>query len=250
MEQVRRKMEEARRRRNTLAGDRRTDTEFQVQGRAALPVDMSDHRRFQAGRQAKLFLGGVAAGGAVMAISWWLLVTAMPGGSARMPAGNALRLQQDYTTYDTRWSTEAIARLNERIGSLHDSVTSLEVTLMRIRILADAIGKAGGRHVAVSRQAESATAEAESIFANLEPTAAGTVAAPHRTASGFHPTHTVNARLNLRPAAALDNEPVRVLDAGTRVEYIRARDDWYYVNTGSGEKGWCAASYLSALNSH
>jgi hypothetical protein len=63
----------------------------------------------------------------------------------------------------------------------------------------------------------------------------------------FVPTHTVRAKLNLRPSASLDTTPIAVLKVGSEVEYIREANGWYYVNTQSHGKGWCSSEYLSSL---
>jgi hypothetical protein len=63
----------------------------------------------------------------------------------------------------------------------------------------------------------------------------------------FAPTHTVKTRLNLRPSTSLDEAPIALLDAGTKVRYIDEEDGWYYVDTALHGQGWCASEYLSPL---
>ena len=89
--------------------------------------------------------------------------------------------------------------------------------------------------------------ETETVFDTMEPTASGIVQTTHETEEEFTPTHTVKARLNLRPSASLSTTPITVLKVGAQVEYISETDDWYYVNTKSSGKGWCSSNYLSSL---
>ena len=71
-----------------------------------------------------------------------------------------------------------------------------------------------------------------------------------KAVKAFIPTHTVRAKLNLRPSASLDTTPIAVLKVGSEVEYIREADGWYYVNTQLHGKGWCSSEYLSSLSPH
>ncbi|NOR39927.1 MAG: SH3 domain-containing protein [Gammaproteobacteria bacterium] len=94
---------------------------------------------------------------------------------------------------------------------------------------------------------EPAFNETETAFDTMEPTASGIVQAINETDREFTPTHTVKARLNLRPSASLSTMPITVLKVGAQVEYISEIDDWYYVNTEFNGKGWCSSNYLSSL---
>lgn len=91
------------------------------------------------------------------------------------------------------------------------------------------------------------TNETETAFDTMEPTASGTARTTHETGGEFTPTHTVMARLNLRPSASLNTTPITVLKVGAQVEYISETDGWYHVNTKSSGKGWCSSNYLSPL---
>jgi hypothetical protein len=95
---------------------------------------------------------------------------------------------------------------------------------------------------------KSAYNKTETAFDTMEPTASGIVQAINETEREFTPTHTVKARLNLRPSASLNTTPITVLKVGAQVEYISEIDDWYYVHTESSGKGWCSSNYLSSLN--
>jgi uncharacterized protein YgiM (DUF1202 family) len=68
------------------------------------------------------------------------------------------------------------------------------------------------------------------------------------TGEAFFPSHTVKAKVNLRPSASLHTTPIAVLNVGTEVEYISKSDGWYYVNTLTHGKGWCSSEYLSPLS--
>jgi hypothetical protein len=41
---------------------------------------------------------------------------------------------------------------------------------------------------------------------------------------------------------------IAVMEAGSKVHYMRESDGWYYVNAPSYGKGWCSSEYLSPLN--
>jgi len=85
--------------------------------------------------------------------------------------------------------------------------------------------------------------------ATTEPNASRSAHVTSEAVNAFVPTHTVRARLNLRPSASLNTTPIAVLKIGSEVEYIKEADGWYYVNTRSHGKGWCSSEYLSSLSS-
>jgi uncharacterized protein YgiM (DUF1202 family) len=68
-----------------------------------------------------------------------------------------------------------------------------------------------------------------------------------KTEVAFKPTHTVNAKLNLRPSPSLSSTPITVLNVGANVKYINKRDDWYFVYSESHGEGWCSSKYLSPI---
>ena len=86
--------------------------------------------------------------------------------------------------------------------------------------------------------------------AATEPNASRSAHMTSEAVKALVPTHTVTAKLNLRPSASLDTTPIAVLKVGSEVEYIREADGWYYVNTQFHGKGWCSSEYLSSLSPH
>ena len=93
-------------------------------------------------------------------------------------------------------------------------------------------------------------AEPDEPQAATEPNASRSAQMTSEAVKAFIPTHTVRAKLNLRPSASLDTTPIAVLKVGSEVEYIREADGWYYVNTQLHGKGWCSSEYLSSLSPH
>ena len=90
-------------------------------------------------------------------------------------------------------------------------------------------------------------AEPDEPQAANEPNASRSAHMTSEAVKAFVPTHTVRARLNLRPSASLNTTPITVLKVGSEVEYIKEADGWYYVNTQLHGKGWCLSEYLSSL---
>jgi uncharacterized protein YgiM (DUF1202 family) len=76
-------------------------------------------------------------------------------------------------------------------------------------------------------------------------TSLGVITAASKMDKKFTPTHTVKARLNLRRSASSESTAIAVMEAGSRVEYIRKSNGWYYVKTASYGEGWCSSEYLS-----
>jgi len=91
-------------------------------------------------------------------------------------------------------------------------------------------------------------AEPDEPQAATEPNASRSAHMTSEAVKTFVPTHTVRARLNLRPSASLNTTPITVLKVGSEVEYIKEADGWYYVNTQLHGKGWCSSEYLSSLS--
>jgi hypothetical protein len=237
VEQIKEKMAQARQQRERLQNNPRAATEFSAYVHDSASGQAFVRRPSTTGRTASFFLVGVVAGAATMVTFWWLHAAGTIADSGRIQAGG----------YSTEQSLSDMARLNERIGSLIDSVTSLEGRLVRIHNLTDSIADTASRESTADLQVSAAAVEAAAIIEDLEPTAAGNAAAPTQTTQEFRPTHRINARLNLRPSASLKTVPVSVLETGTRVEYISEVDDWYFVSTESGQQGWCASGYLDSL---
>ena len=97
---------------------------------------------------------------------------------------------------------------------------------------------------------EKEATEPDEPQAATEPNASRSAHMTSEAVKAFVPTHTVRAKLNLRPSASLDTTPIAVLKVGSEVEYIREADGWYYVNTQFHGKGWCSSEYLSSLSPH
>jgi hypothetical protein len=92
-------------------------------------------------------------------------------------------------------------------------------------------------------------AEPDEPQAATEPNASRSAHMTSEAVKAFVPTHTVRAKLNLRPYASLKTTPIAVLKVGSEVEYIKEADGWYYVNAQLHGKGWCSSEYLSSLSS-
>ena len=92
-------------------------------------------------------------------------------------------------------------------------------------------------------------AEPDEPQAATEPNASRSAHMTSEAVKALVPTHTVRARLNLRPSASLNTTPITVLKVGSEVEYIKEADGWYYVNTQLHGEGWCSSEYLSSLSS-
>ena len=199
-----------------------------------------------------LLLGGVIAGVALATTVWWVKPVGVAGDTSTYALGTAESIHTRSTsvlqpdTSGIKKPIDDIAHLNERVESLNDTIINLEVKLMHVLVLADSIADIESKRVTAA-QHMSATNEAESVFDTMEPTASGIATATNESTKEFTPTHTVNAKLNLRPSASLNTTPIAVLKVGAQVEYISEIDGWYYVNAESIGKGWCASSYLSSL---
>jgi hypothetical protein len=174
-------------------------------------------------------LGGVAAGLTIAVIVWLAMSIVMTDHTSMSEADKSVTIH----TGIIKKSSNNIAELNERVESLTESVSTLEVRLTKIMALTDSIAIVGTSRAAASPQQIPESADTNSA---LE----GKV---------FIPTHTVKARVNLRPSASLHTTPIAVLNVGTEIEYISKSDGWYYVNTQSHGKGWCSSDYLSPLSS-
>lgn len=174
-------------------------------------------------------LGGVAAGLTIAVIAWLAMSIVMTDHIDISEADKAVTIH----TGIIKKSSNNIAELNERVESLTESVSTLETSLTKIKGLTDSIAIVETNHAAFPPQQIPESADAKSAF----------------DGKVFIPTHTVKARVNLRPSASLHTTPIAVLNVGTEVEYISKSDGWYYVSTQSHGKGWCSSDYLSPLSS-
>ena len=253
MEHIKEKMAQARQQRKRIQGNPHANTVFFTNGRDSAPNLKNFIQHISLRKNASLFFGGAATGGAVLAIAWWMNSAGMAGDASIISletakanqARNAVALQSD--TLGLTKPIDNIAHLDERVESLNNTITNLEVKLMRVLVLADSITDFDSKLATAAQYDNPVINEAESVFDTMEPTASGIVSTTHETIEKFTPTHTVNAKLNLRPSASLSTTPIAVLKVGAHVEHISEIDGWYYVNTESNGKGWCASSYLSSL---
>ena len=253
MEHVKEKMAQARQHRKMLQENPQAQTDFIQADRDSTSNLAKFNRYLSLGRNASLFIGGAAAGIVVVAIVWWVKSAGVAGDTSTIALETAEAIQArgaavlQSGTSGFKKPIDGIAHLNERVESLNNTIINLEVKLMHVLSLADSIADIESKRVTATQHYKSATNETESAFDTMEPTASGIVPTTHETTEAFIPTHTVNARLNLRPSVSLSTTPIAILKVGAQVEYRSEIDDWYYVNTKSSGKGWCASSYLSSL---
>jgi hypothetical protein len=174
---------------------------------------------------ASAILAGVAAGVCITALAWWL-------------KSDKLEIEP---------SSQKIDVLNERVELLGDNISELESRLKRLLAVTESIEEIEDRLASAQQQADSGADETVSAGASTEPPVAELAPMTVETVELFTPTHSVTARLNLRPSASLTATPIALLPSGTRVEKISEYGAWYYVNTETHGKGWCSSEYLSPL---
>jgi hypothetical protein len=228
MERVRQKMEEVIQKQKRL----------QEQSQATI-----ESRSAKDKSQYIIALGGVAAGLTIAVIVWLAMSIMMTDHINMSEADKAVTIH----TGVIKKSSDNIAELNERVESLTESVSTLEARLTNFMALTNSIAIVETNHAASSPQQIPEPAEANSAFDMNESSASRVVDNAPEAVKVFIPTHTVKARVNLRPSASLHTTPIAVLNVGTEVEYISKSDSWYYVNTRSHGKGWCSSEYLSPL---
>jgi len=175
-------------------------------------------------------LGGVAAGITIAVIVWLAMSIVMA----------------DHN--DMSEADKAATMLNERMESLTESVSTLEARLTHIMALTDSIAIVETNRTASPPQQIPESSDTNPTLETNESSASRTVQTATETGEAFIPSHTVKARVNLRPSASLHTTPIAVLNVGTEVEYISKSDGWYYVNTLAHGKGWCSSEYLSPLS--
>jgi|GEM_PF-1169707 len=230
MERVRQKMEEV------IQKQKRLQEQSQATTESRSAKDKS---------QYIIALGGVAAGLTIAVMVWLAMSIVMTDHINLSEADKAVTIH----TGIIKKSSNNIAELNERVESLTESVSTLEARLTKIMGLSDSIAIAETNRAASSLQQIPESADAKSAFDMNESSASRVVDNTTETGKAFIPTHTVKARVNLRPSASLHTTPIAVLNVGTEVEYISKSDGWYYVNTQSHGKGWCSSDFLSPLSS-
>jgi hypothetical protein len=229
MERVRQKMEEVIQKQKWLQEQSKAKTE------SSSAKDKS---------QYIIALGGVAAG-LTIAVIFMLTKSLLTNDQNIMFAAD--RDKAIHIAEITKPSDE-IAILNERVESLTESVSNLEARLTHVMSLTDSIAIVETNRTASSPQQTPESVDADTASDMNESNASRAVQTATETGEAFISTHTVKARVNLRPSASLHTTPIAVLNVGTEVEYISKSDGWYYVNTRSHGKGWCSSEYLSPLS--
>ena len=236
MERVRQKMNEAKKQRNRLQVSSQTTSksEKNTHKSSVLTDDPVKHYTLS---PITYLLIGCAAGIAISAIVWWVK-SAGTVDDARMillDSTDAIQVNK------INKSSEKVADLTERVEALTDAIIGLEVKLRDTLTLADNMADQGRKTV---------TVEAKPRLHATEPDATAAIADKANTVIAFKPTHTVNAKLNLRPSPSLSSTPITVLNAGTKVKYINKRDGWYFVHTEFHGEGWCSSKYLSPIRAN
>ena len=193
--------------------------------------------------QYSVALGGVAVGLMIAAVIWLTkpLATEDNIHSIRPEAAEVISPDEIRTT------NQNIARLNQRMELLADTISSMDAKFKRILVMADAMNEDNNTGASASQRSTTDPAAEAAEFDEDSSDTSSVDNSPHETEQAFIPTHTVNARINLRPSTSVNTKPVAVLNIGTEVEYISETDGWYYVNTRLHGKGWCSSDYLSAL---
>jgi hypothetical protein len=188
-------------------------------------------------------LGGVAVGLIIAVIAWLARSLLISDGVSIISPDPRVAIHASRITE----TTGQINLLNDRIESLTESIHGLESRLKRVMELTDSISDIGMKHTPTSQQPIPDTADIvpASDKKMIYPSRASDPT--NRAEQSFIPTHSVKAKLNLRPAMSLDTRPIAVLQAGTEVQYIHGDGNWFYVNTEKHGKGWCASEYLSPL---
>lgn len=230
MERVRQKMEEV------IQKQKKLQKQSQAKTESRSAKDKS---------QYIIALGGVAAGLTIAVMVWLAMSIVMTDHINMSEADKAVTVH----TGLIKKSSNNIAELNERVESLTESVSTLEARLTKIIALTDSIAVVKTNYAASSPQQIPESADANSAFDMNDSSASSVVDNAPEAVKVFIPTHTVKARVNLRPSASLHTAPIAVLNVGTEVEYISKSDGWYYVNTQSHGKGWCSSDFLSPLSS-
>jgi hypothetical protein len=251
MEQIKQKMEHARRQRKRLQENPQDTTEFSSVGRKPTLTIKKLRQHLTISHNTSLFLWGTAAVVTIAVMTLWAKSVWTPVDSSMIALETTenMQVRQAAGTQprspDFQTPSDNITHLNERVELLTDNITNLEAQLMRVLVLAESITALENNFVSAARQHNPVISGTKPVFDTMEPTASGVARAIPDMDEVFTPTHTVQAKLNLRPSASLNATPIAVLKVGSKVEYISESGDWYYVNTQSHGTGWCSSSYLS-----
>jgi hypothetical protein len=146
---------------------------------------------------------------------------------------------------EIRQANEAIEQLNDRVALLDKSISSLGAVLTQVMELAESDNKMVTTTFTDHAAPKPADEKPLATMANTQ--APGVTNRAITDDKAFIPTHVVKTRLNLRTSKSLDEAPIGVLSAGTKVSYIDEENGWYYVDTERFGKGWCASKYLSPM---
>ena len=183
-------------------------------------------------------LMGIAAGVTIAVIAWLtnsLLITKDAGISA-------WDLRDAILGKENSKTDERIDQLHDRVELLAGSISRLEMRFDQFMESANTSG--GGTEQSSSTQIDIPEDHSDNT---VELDTSGITNSQQEAEITFVPTHTVKTRLNLRPSRSLDEAPIALLEAGTKVRYIDEEDGWYYVDTELHGKGWCASEFLSPL---
>ena len=252
MERVKQKMEKARKQREGFQHPRTRAADGLNARRPASSHARSALIATMASNGIWGFLG-VAAGISITMIVWWSSTSNSTADTEISDSPSLITNQTAEVSHShsrtnvTVMLTEDITQLSERVRQLTNNVTDLEVKLLRVQVLANSTDAVEGNVASVVQQQQSIVSNSETILDQVTPPAAGVADTSTERTAVITPTHSVNAKLNLRPSASLDTAPIGLLPVGTKVEIISENGDWFYVNTQSLGKGWCYSSYLSPL---
>ena len=183
---------------------------------------------------------GIAAGITIAVIAWL-------ANSLLIAKDTEIRTWDLFTAIHGKENSktdERIDQLNDRVELLAESISRLE---MRFNQFTESTSTSSdGTEQASSTQMDiPETATEDHSDGTVEIDNSSITNSRQETEIAFVPTHTVKTRLNLRPSTSLDEAPIALLDTGTKVRYIDEDDGWYYVDTASHGKGWCASEYLA-----
>jgi len=193
--------------------------------------------------QYLIALGGIAVGLMIATVIWLTkpLVTEDKHESYQTKSAEVI------TSAEIKKTNDKIARLNQSMEMLTETISNMDAKFKRILVIADSKTDVENKNANTLQELSTDPAVKSSVFDEESSGKSRADNAEHETQQAFTPTHVVNARINLRPSMSLDTTPIAILDIGTKVEYISETDGWYYVNTRPHGKGWCSSDYLSSL---
>jgi hypothetical protein len=188
-------------------------------------------------------LGGVAVGLMIAAVIWLTkpLVMGNDNEPIRVEAG------EEISAGDFSEINANIARLSHRMELLSETISDMDANFKRILAYADSMVDVKSKDAYALQDLPADPADEAAKFDEDNPDSPLVDNTEHATEQAFVPTHSVTARINLRPSTSVQTTPIAVLDVGTEVEYISETDGWYYVKTRSHGNGWCSSDYLSSL---